>query len=951
MKIPRAAALALIAFAVLAPATAQASFGLLPGKEGFDVSFLRTAGKEEQPETLSGAHPFELRAEFKFNSQGGGSEGDLRGMQVDLPPGLIGNPLAVGRCPEKQLETPRVSPFESSISGESCPGISQVGVVTFVSDRKEGKPQTFGVFNVQAPPGAAAELAAAPFGERVRFTPFVREEGGNYALTLFVKNFTQGLDLREMSVELWGNPWGPSHDGERGNCLHEADPVHPYGKCSVDIDQPDHAAMPFLTLPTSCGVPLHVKVALQSWEGETAEAASSSPPLTDCGSVRFEPKPVARLSTARTTSSTGFDFTLDGNAEGLINPSRRAGSQVREATLTLADGITINPSLGAGLGYCTHEVYEAIRLAEGPECPNDSKIGQLEVESPLLEEAMLGGVYLAQPDDLFTGEPGAENPFDSLIALYLVAKSSQQGLQVKVPGELETNPANGNLVAHFSEIPMLPYSHFNVHFRDGQRSPLASPPACGVYSDHVDLVPWNNPEDHEQFESRFELNSGIGGGACPSGLQPFAPTAKGGTANRNAGSYTPLYIRMARTDAEQEITSYSATLPPGLLGKLVGIPYCPEAAIAHAARNPGFAELEHPSCPAASLIGHTTAGYGLGSALTYAPGNLYLAGPYGGQPFSIVAIDSATVGPFDLGVVIVRSAIKLDPRTAQVSIDSAASDPIPHIIRGVPIHLRDIRVYLDRPGFMLNPTSCEPMSLESSLTGAGADLGSKADDPRAAASVPFQVSNCSAMGYHPALTMRLRGHAHRGDFPSLIATYRPRPGDANQREVTATLARTMFLAQSHIQTICTRKQFASASCPKTSIYGTATAVTPLLGAPLTGPVYLRASEHTLPDMVAALSGGGVSVEVVGRVSSYKGGLRATFTNLPDAPVKRFTMKLFGGKRGLIEAAANVCANPQPATTRMVAQNNKGVVAHPAMVGECKGKKKRHKDAARGGKQK
>jgi hypothetical protein len=383
-------------------------------------------------------------------------------------------------------------------------------------------------------------------------------------------------------------------------------------------------------------------------------------------------------------------------------------------------------------------------------------------------------------------------------------------------------------------------------------------------------------------------------------------------------------------------------LPPGLLGRLVGVPYCPEAAIAHAARNSGFAELEHPSCPTASSIGHTTAGYGLGSALTYAPGNLYLAGPYGGQPFSIVAIDSAIVGPFDLGVVVVRSAIRLDPQTAQVSIDSAASDPIPHIIRGIPIHLRDIRVYIDRPGFTLNPTSCEQMTLDSSLTGAGQDLGTKADDPLAGASVPFQVSNCGALGYRPAMTMRLRGHAHRGDFPSLTATYRPRPGDANQREVTVTLAQTMFLAQSHIKTICTRKQFASDSCPKTSIYGNATAVTPLLGAPLKGPVYLRSSDNTLPDMVASISGGGVSVELVGRISSYKGGLRATFTKLPDAPVKRFTMNLFGGKRGLIEAAANVCLNPQPATARMVAQNNKGLLSHPAMVGECKAKKARHR---------
>jgi hypothetical protein len=939
MRKARLASLGLAVLALLVPASARASFGLLPGKEGFDVSFLRTAGNEEHVETLSGSHPFEIRAHFKFNSLGERSDGDLREMRVDLPPGLVANPLAVGKCSEKLLETPRSSPFAPSRSGESCPGISQVGVVTLVTDREEGRPHMFGVFNIQAPPGSAAELAAAPYGERVRYTPVVREEGGTYALTLFVKNFTQGFDLREMSVELWGNPWSPSHDAERGNCLNEVDPVHPFGKCSVDADLPQHAEMPFVTLPTNCGESLPYKVNLDSWGGETAEAHGASPPLTGCETVRFEPKPVARLSTGRTTSSTGFDFTLEGNAVGLIDPSRRAGSQVRDATVTLADGISINPSLGAGLGYCTATVFEAIRVTEGPECPNDSKIGEVEVESPLLEEAMHGGVYLAQPDDPFTGEPGAENPFDTLIALYLVAKSPAQGLEVKVPGELVANPANGNLIAHFSDVPMLPYSHFNVHFRDGQRSPLASPPACAIYSNFIDLVPWSNSAQHETFSSRFELNTGIGGGSCPSGVQPFAPTAKGGTANRNAGSYTPFYLRLARTDPDQEITSYSATLPPGLLGRLVGVPYCPEAAIAHAARSSGFGELAHPSCPTASLIGHTTAGYGLGSALTYAPGNLYLAGPYGGQPFSIVAIDSAIVGPFDLGVVIVRSAIKVNPRIAQVSIDSAASDPIPHIISGIPIHLRDVRVYISRPGFTLNPTSCEPMTLESSLTGAGADLGSTADDPRAGASVPFQVSNCSALGYHPTLTMRLKGHAHRGDFPRLIATYKPRPGDANQREVTVTLGRRMFLAQSHIKTVCTRKQFAVQSCPKDSVYGDAVAVTPLIGARLKGPVYLRASSNTLPDLVADLSGGGVSVEVVGRISSYKGSLRATFTELPDAPVKRFTMSLFGGKRGLIEAAANVCANPQPASARLVAQNNRGLVSHPAVVGECGGNKK------------
>jgi hypothetical protein len=248
------------------------------------------------------------------------------------------------------------------------------------------------------------------------------------------------------------------------------------------------------------------------------------------------------------------------------------------------------------------------------------------------------------------------------------------------------------------------------------------------------------------YVPKFELNTGIGGGSCRTGLQPFTPTAKGGTANRNAGSYSPFYLRLARTDADQEITSYSVKLPPGLLGKLGDIPYCSEAAIADAAQNSGFAETANPSCPQATSIGHTTSGYGLGSTLTYAPGGLYLAGPYKGLPFSIVAIDSATIGPFDLGVVIVRSGIRVHPRTAQVSIDSSGADPIPHIIGGIPIHLRDIRAYIDRPQFTVNPTNCDPLILDSTLTGAGADLTSSADDAPAGASAPFQVSNCSAYG-------------------------------------------------------------------------------------------------------------------------------------------------------------------------------------------------------------
>ena len=283
--------------------------------------------------------------------------------------------------------------------------------------------------------------------------------------------------------------------------------------------------------------------------------------------------------------------------------------------------------------------------------------------------------------------------------------------------------------------------------------------------------------------SKFELNTGIGGGRLP--VRHPAVRAERERRHREPtpAPTAPSTCASTRSDADQEITSYSATLPPGLLGRLVGIPYCPEAAIAHARATPA-SPSRTSLLPGRSPIGKTTAGYGLGSALTYAPGNLYLAGPYRGAPLSIVAIDSAIVGPFDLGVVIVRSAIQVDPRTAQVSIDSAASDPIPHILNGIPLHLRDVRVYIDRPDFTLNPTSCEPMASTRASPAPEPTSAARPTIPRADASVPFQVSNCSALGFRPALACACRATPSRGDFPNLIATYTPRPGDANLDAVT-----------------------------------------------------------------------------------------------------------------------------------------------------------------------
>jgi hypothetical protein len=419
--------------------------------------------------------------------------------------------------------------------------------------------------------------------------------------------------------------------------------------------------------------------------------------------------------------------------------------------------------------------------------------------------------------------------------------------------------------------------------------------------------------------------------------------------NANASAYSPFYLHLTRTDSEQEITSYSADLPKGLLGKIAGIPFCPENRIEAAKQQTGAESATAPACPASSLIGHTYTGYGVGSTLSYAPGTLYLAGPYNGSPISVVAIDSAKVGPFDLGTVVIRSAIRIERQTAQVSIDSAGSDPIPHILSGFPLRLRDIRVYIDRPSFMVNPTSCDPFSVTSTLTGAGAVFSNPADDSSAASPSAYQVSNCSGLGFAPRLKLNLKGGHERGDHPTLKAIVTPRQGDSNIGQATVTLPPKIFLAQESIETICTQKQFNAHACPKGSEYGRATAVTPLMDEPLSGPVYLRSSgdARALPDLVAAIAGRGVEIDVLGKIDSRKGGLRARFDVLPDAPLSKFTLFLRGGDRGIITNATDVCANPQVATAKFIGQDN-AVQALRVRLGVKCGKKHKQGGKKKGG---
>jgi hypothetical protein len=903
--------------AVIAAPSAQADFGIAD----FKVAALEKAG---EPEERAGAHPHLFEASLDLRSEGGTQR--LRDLAVHLPPGFLVNPTQVTECSATAFAKPRTSPYEASASGEDCPNSSQVGTIEVDVG---GSVRHFGLFNLVPPFGATAAFGAAPFGTPLIFAVRLRE--GDYGLSLVLDDLSQALDLRALDVTVWGTPWEALHDGQRGDCLNEATGGS-NGDCLVlgTAAAPPTLIKSYLTLPTTpCGRPLDYTADASSWQGGTGSAQATTRALILCNKALTKAK--VQLMTDAAAARTGLAFNLDVNdGGGILNPGGIARPAIKTAVLSLPEGLTINPSLGAGLGACSEAEFarENATSEPGTGCPNASKIGTVTLDGVLgLAEPLQGSIYLAQP---------YANPFDRLLAVYLLARSARRGLIVRSQGKIEPDPRNGRLIATFDDLPRLLYTHFNATLREGQRSTLLSPPTCGAYGADLDISSWAEPSVFTHDSSVFPISRGDGGSSCPSGAaSPFTPSLLAGSVSPGAGAYSPFYLRMSRGDGEQEITSYSATFPPGLLAKLAGAGECSDAAIAAASARSGLEEQSNPSCPASSSIGHTIAGYGVGGTLAWAPGGLYLAGPYHGAPLSVVAIDAAVIGPFDLGTVVVRQAVRIDRRTARASLDAAGSDPIPHILAGIPLHLRDIRVYVDRPGFTLNPTSCDPMQVASRLTGAGSNPFDSADDSASSSAQRYQVLGCSALGFKPALAILLRGSIKHGGYPSLRATYKPRARDANLSAVSVTLPPSVFLAQEHIDSVCTHAQFNAGNCPPGSIYGRAQAVTPLLDQPLGGPVYLRSSRTAVPDLVADLRGRGIEIEVPGRIDTSRGGMRANFETLPDAPVSRFTMTLFGGKRGLLSNAGRPCHGVHRANARFIAQSNATSVRHPRMRARCK----------------
>ncbi|HXR60317.1 MAG TPA: hypothetical protein VN732_03215 [Solirubrobacterales bacterium] len=747
----------------------------------------------------------------------------------------------------------------------------------------------------------------------------------DYRIIASVRNAPQIAEVLSTTLTLWGTPGDPRHDEARGwNCTDFSE-LTPCGPFDLSEDA-------FLRLPVQCANPLAFGVVAEPWNIPVVDDVPfTSEPLSGCNRVPFDPSIQAAPSSKLAENPSGLSFRLDMPNSGLLNKEAVAEGQAKKVEVTLPEGMSINPSQGEGLVGCGPAEYsrETFSSRAGEGCPEASKIGTVQIATPLLEEEARGSLYVASPHD---------NPFDSLLALYMVAKIPERGILIKQAGRVDPDPVTGQLTTTFDNLPQLPFSNFKLEFRPGGRAPLVTPPACGSYDVTARFTPWsaadpNNPAPDEIVTrtSTFEVERGVDGGACPGGgVPPFNPGLEAGTINNAAGRYSPFNLRLTRKDGEQEFTNFSIKLPPGVVGKLAGIPFCSDAAIAAAkARtgpNGGQEELDSPSCPAASQIGRTLVGAGVGNSLTYVPGKVYLAGPYNGAPLSIAAITAAKVGPFDLGTVVVREALKINPETAEVFVDATGSDPIPHIIQGIPVHARDIRVYVDRPEFVLNPTSCERTSTASTVVGSGRDFGSDADNVPVTVTSPFQAADCASLAFKPRLRLSLKGRTKRGGNPALRAVLRPRAGDANAARISVALPHSEFLDQGHIRTVCTRVQFKAgagngAQCPRGAVYGHARAWTPLFDEPLEGPIFLRSSENPLPDMVLALHGL-VDIQAVGRIDSVNGGIRNTFDFVPDAPVTKVVVNLQGGKKGLLQNSTDICRGRHKAAVKMKGHNGK-----------------------------
>ncbi|HET6999533.1 MAG TPA: hypothetical protein VFI03_13215 [Solirubrobacterales bacterium] len=914
-------------FAALAPASAQA-VDIIESQEPGGVPETAEAGWQagtctadpctaETPElffTQAAGHPPKGFTQIIVKHEPGllfdVPVGNLKTVLVDLPAGLSVNPQATPQC--------ELPPSGSPVG---CPAATKVGMSSLTAVNpltSAGLPLSAPVFNIAPRPGEPARFGFSVLGNDIFLNAGVAWESDYheyFTIHATALKLGEGFELARILENRL------VFDGET---------------------ELQAGGGRFLTIPSTCSDPqvepfkrqyttfLHADSYEEEAPDNGYDLAAPAPPSASfvngsqevqsplpkgaraegCEKVPFNPSTSADPGTNLTDSPSGAAVEV----KVPFDPTAAIyNSNVKVARVTLPRGMGINPSAAETLQVCTDGQFnkgQRIPVA----CPPGSKIGTVAINTPPLPDGILtGNVYLGQQ---LSRDPLSGDEY----RIFLAAESAARGLSVRLVGNVSADPQTGQLTAVVREAPQVPFSSVLVKLNGGPQATLSSPPTCGPNATSHAMTAWSGTPDGGPQDKGFTLTSAPGGGPCAKTMaeRPFAPSFAAGPKSDQAAAFTPFTTRIVRTDGQQELKGVDITLPPGATAKLAGVPYCPPSALAAAVARSGAAEKGNSSCPDKSQVGVALVSAGTGPSPLQIEGKAFLSGRYRGAPVSLSVITPGVAGPFDLGNVVVRVPLFVDPETAQIH---AVSDPIPDVFGGAKLDIRSVFVNVNRKEFTLNGTNCSKFATAGVLRGGGAEPTNPAAFSAFPVSAPFQATDCKPLRFRPKLHLRLFGATKRAKHPRLRATLKARAGDANIARASVGLPHALFLDQASLATICTRVQFAAGNCPKRSVYGRARAFTPLLGQPLEGPVYLRSSNNPLPDLVAHLEGQ-VDVDLVGRIDSFRGGIRTTFGRVPDVPVSKFTMVLPGGKRGLLVASQDLCKNPVRAIVRFKAQNGK-----------------------------
>jgi hypothetical protein len=883
----------------------------------------------------------------------------IKTLRVDLPPGLTVNPEATpSRCPLASfLNSPAPGTFEPTCAAETKVGVEKVTLVTnkenvevapgfivpvkgFVIPPTPGNTEV-DVYNLEPKAGEPAKFGFV-IGKKAPIfleTEVAWENDFHESFTIKLPNSAELTGLSTLISRLvnFGDKTGDgTYITNPTTCFdpNEAAYEHLYSTWF----RAESYGEPNPTFPNG-STPFEAKL--------PKDGSGKRIMQEDCGTVPFEPTIEVAPGTSEVDSpapaTVEVKLPFDPAKEGNTGQSQ---SHVRKAEVTLPQGMGLNPSGANGLVACTDAQFKKGVRNYANECPAASNVGTVEVFSPPLAEPLKGDVYV--------GEQKSSNPESGeLFRILIEAKSEKEGVAARLVGNVKANATTGQLTAVLDEqitgqfagalpqgLPQVPFESVKLQI-NGSKEVLTSPPTCSTQTTNTQMEPWARPGTSATPSGKFTLSSVPGGGSCPQtlGERRFAPGYSAKSDSVKAGAYSPFRVQIARTDGQQELKVVDITLPKGLTGKLAGIPYCSDSAIAAAAGSSGKSQQASSSCSANSQIGTVTTESGTGKNPLKLGGKAYLAGPYNGAPLSMATITPAVAGPFDLGTVVVRVALNVNPSTAQIN---AVSDPIPDVYGGAKLDIRAINVDVNRNQFMKNPTNCEAGAVSGTIKGGGSNPANPAAFSSYGISTAYQASECNTLAFKPKLFTRLFGPTQRAKNPRIRAILEAREGDANLGRAALTLPRSLFLDQSHIGTVCTRVQLASRTCPKNSVYGQAIAKSPLLDNRLKGPVYLVSSNDKLPNLVADLRGQ-VNIQLRGVISSKRGGLKTVFPEVPDVPVKKFILNMKGGKKSLLVNSTNTCAKTQKAVLNLKGQNGKKVKNnnYKLRISSC-GKKKNKK---------